>query len=68
MSGLLSYTSSLLRDWYGLPLAALAGLLAALYYVLDPDVMRPIFDDSYISLASWPGPSFAAVSPRHLRR
>ncbi len=51
MSGLLSHTSSLLRDWYGLPLAALAGLLAALYYVLDPDVMRPIFDDSYISLA-----------------
>ncbi len=34
-----------------LPAAALIGLVAALYYVLDPEAIRPIFDDSYISLA-----------------
>jgi hypothetical protein len=36
--------------WYGIPLAALFGLLGALFYVRSPEVLRPIFDDSYISL------------------
>ena len=41
---------ALLLEWYGLPLSALLGLVASLIYVLAPDTMRPIFDDSYISL------------------
>ncbi|HEU0075026.1 MAG TPA: hypothetical protein VFS30_13570 [Dehalococcoidia bacterium] len=36
--------------WFGLPLAALMGLVASLVVVLAPDTNRPIFDDSYISL------------------
>lgn len=51
LSGLTDRALSLAREWYGLPAAALVGLLAALYYVLDPQAIRPIFDDSYISLA-----------------
>ena len=41
---------ALLLEWYGIPLSALLGLVASLLYVLAPDTMRPIFDDSYISL------------------
>ena len=37
-------------QWYGLPLAALFGLVAALYYLVSPEHLRPTFDDSYISL------------------
>ena len=36
--------------WYGIPLAALMGLVASLLFVLAPHTNRPIFDDSYISL------------------
>jgi hypothetical protein len=41
---------ALLLVWYGVPLSALLGLIASLIYVLAPETMRPIFDDSYISL------------------
>ncbi len=41
---------ALFLEWYGIPLSALLGLVASLIYVLAPDTMRPIFDDSYISL------------------
>lgn len=37
-------------QWYGIPLAALFGLAGALFYIRTPDVLRPLFDDSYISL------------------
>ncbi len=40
----------LARDWYGLPLAWLIGLVSALVYVTRPDVAGPIFDDSFISM------------------
>jgi hypothetical protein len=41
---------ALLLTWYGLPLVAVIGLLASLYYVKSSLEIRPIFDDSYISL------------------
>ena len=37
-------------QWFGVPLAALIGLATALYYVISPETLRPLFDDSYISL------------------
>ncbi len=37
-------------QWYGVPLAAMFGVAAALYYTISPEHLRPIFDDSYISL------------------
>jgi hypothetical protein len=70
---------ALLAEWYGLPLSALLGLVASLIYVLAPDTMRPIFDDSYISLTyarnlaehgklSFDGQSWStgATSPLHV--
>jgi hypothetical protein len=70
---------AVLTEWYGLPLSALLGLVASLIYVLAPDTMRPIFDDSYISLTyaqnladhgklSFDGQSWStgATSPLHV--
>lgn len=37
-------------QWQGLLWAAAFGLVAALIYIRTPDVFRPLFDDSYISL------------------
>jgi hypothetical protein len=37
-------------QWSGLIVACAAGLATALYYVLALDYVRPIFDDTYISL------------------
>jgi hypothetical protein len=37
-------------EWYGVALAMLIALVSALLYVRAPEEMRPIFDDSYISL------------------
>ena len=45
-----SRAAALLLVWYGVPLSALLGLVASLIYVLAPETMRPIYDDSYISL------------------
>lgn len=41
---------SLARDWYGVPVAWLIGLISALIYVGHPQVLWPIFDDSFISM------------------
>ena len=41
---------NLARDWYGIPVAWLIGLISALIYVTQPAVVFPIFDDSFISL------------------
>ncbi len=38
------------RDWLPPAIAAAVAALAALYYVRSPGVLRPVFDDSYISL------------------
>jgi hypothetical protein len=37
-------------QWYGIPLAAAFALFAAAYYIISPEHLRPIYDDSYISL------------------
>jgi hypothetical protein len=36
-------------DWYGLPVVCLLGLVSALLFVESPVLVRPAFDDSYIS-------------------
>ncbi len=41
---------SLAREWYGVPLAWLIGLASALIYISRPEVLWPIFDDSFISM------------------
>jgi hypothetical protein len=45
-----SRTAGLLLEWGGLPVAALLGLISAFIYVSGSSDLRPIFDDSYISL------------------
>jgi len=70
---------SLARDWYGVPVAWLIGLIAALIYVTHPAVLWPIFDDSFISMTfarnlaehsklSFDGESWStgATSPLHV--
>src|SRR5690606_14343007 len=37
-------------QWSGLVIAAALGLAASLYYIVSPETLRPLFDDSYISL------------------
>lgn len=37
------------RDWWGLPVVCVLGLISALIFVEAPEVVRPAFDDSYIS-------------------
>ncbi len=41
---------ALTKAWWGLPVSAALGLIAATIYVLTPHVVYPIFDDSFISL------------------
>src|SRR5687767_4475762 len=43
-------TLLLLREWAGLPVSMLAALATALHYVRSPEVLRPTWDDSYITL------------------
>jgi len=74
-----SIVVELARDWHGLALAWVIGLVSALIYVTKPDVLWPIFDDSFISLTfaknlaengmlSFDGESWStgATSPLHV--